>query len=63
MASLLLLIIMATQEKLTLLKDWLKDNKVSYDQSNIEIRIKDGSFGVYAVKNLPSKETGKWQDT
>ncbi|SAM06676.1 hypothetical protein [Absidia glauca] len=48
---------MATQEKLTLLKDWLKDNKVSYDQNNIEIRIKDGSFGVYALKNLPSKET------
>lgn len=54
---------MATQEKLTLLHAWLEDNKVSYDQSNIEIRIKDGSFGVYAVKNLPSKKTGKWLDT
>lgn len=50
---------MATEEKLNILTAWLKDNQVEYDQENIDIRMKDGSFGVYAVKNLPTQKTGK----
>ncbi|KAI8092490.1 uncharacterized protein BX664DRAFT_276778 [Halteromyces radiatus] len=48
---------MATQDKLDILLKWFKDNQVEYEQESIDIRIKDGSFGVYALKNLPSKKT------
>lgn len=48
---------MANVEKLNLLLKWFKDNEIEYDKESIEIRINDGSFGVYALKNLPSKKT------
>lgn len=54
---------MATVEKLDLLLKWFKDNEVEYDKESIEIRITEGSFGVYALKKLPSKKTSNNKDT
>ena len=47
---------MATKGKLDTLLQWFSDNEIFWENNEVEIREKDGSFGVYALKDIPKKD-------
>lgn len=49
----------AQQNKLEVLLNWFNENKVEWDKEALEIRETDGSFGVYAKKNMKKDKPGK----
>lgn len=50
---------MAAVKRLDLLLKWLDDNKVEWDKDVLEIKEINGSFGVYAKKNMKKDKPGK----
>jgi hypothetical protein len=50
---------MATEKRLDLLLKWFDDNKIEWDKEALEIKETNGSFGVYAKKNMKKDKTGK----
>jgi hypothetical protein len=50
---------MAAVKRLDLLLKWFEDNKVEWDKEALEIKETNGSFGVYAKKNMKKDKPGK----
>lgn len=49
----------AQQKKLELLLNWFDENKIEWDKEALEIRETNGSFGVFAKKNMKKDKPGK----
>lgn len=54
-----LFLVMVENDKLAILLEWFKDNKVSWDNTKIDVRAVDNGFGVFALKDCPENETRK----
>ena len=50
---------MAENDKLAILLEWFKDNKVSWDNTKIDVRAVHDGFGVFALKDCPENDTRK----
>lgn len=44
--------------KLDILLQWFNDNKVDWNKESLIVKEINGSFGVYALKDLKKDETG-----
>lgn len=49
----------AQQNKLELLLKWFDENKIEWDKEALELRETNGSFGVYAKKNMKKDKPSK----
>lgn len=49
----------ATEAKLDILLKWFDDNKIEWDKEALEIKVINGSFGVYAKKDMKKDKPGK----
>lgn len=53
---------MSTQQaKLDILLKWFDDNKIEWDKSSLEIKETNGSFGVFAKKDMKKDKPGMVQ--
>lgn len=50
---------MVTEEKLTTLLAWFDENKYEWRKDLIQVRISNGAFAVYAVKDITEKQPRK----
>lgn len=51
---------MATEAKLKTLLAWLDTNEIKWDKKNLEIRLSNGSFGVFALRDLSDRQPCKY---
>lgn len=49
----------AQENKLKVLLNWFDENKIEWDKEALEIKVTDGSFGVFAKKNMKKDKAGK----
>lgn len=49
----------AQQKKLEVLLKWFDENKIEWDKEALEVKEVNGSFGVYAKKNMKKDKAGK----
>lgn len=48
-----------TGDKLSRLLEWFKENEIKWEQDLLEIRQVEGSFGVYALKDISKQKRRK----
>jgi hypothetical protein len=49
----------AQQAKLEILSKWFDDSKIEWDKDALEIKENNGSFGVFAKKDMKKDKPGK----
>lgn len=47
-------------DKLLTLLEWFKENEIKWDEDFLEIRQINGSFGVYALKDISKQKKRKF---
>lgn len=50
---------MSAQQKLDRLTKWLDDNNIKWDKDALSIKELDGSFGIFALKDMKKSDTSK----
>ena len=50
---------MSAQHKLDRLTKWFDDNNIKWDKDALSIKELDGSFGIFALKDMKKSDTSK----